>query len=326
MRRTKSRGWGPVAVAMLVVAMAACWPAVWGRSPIDDPAASATGSRWSQLADMTTPHEYHAAVAVDGKIYVLGGEPVAQFEEYDPASNRWRVLPQMPTPGRSFLGAAALGDKIYAMGGISRQVNACATVEAYDRIKGAWSTCADLRVPRNRLAAAATNGKIYALGGMDAGGNSSAVEQYDPAQDRWLRKKDMPIACHGHSAVTMGDKIFVLGGEGEGFGKLATVYEYNPAKDLWTKRADMPTPRAFLGAAVAGGYLYAIGGRVVGAAPVERYEPGKDQWSRLEPMPGPLRNRFGIATVAGKIYILGGEQQSDRRVPRSVWRYDPDMR
>jgi len=272
---------------------------------------------------MTSPHEYHTAVAVAGRIYVLGGEEVAKFEEYDPATDRWKVLPQMPTAGRSFLGAAALGTKIYALGGISRRVNAYAIVETYDLAKGSWSKRADLQVPRNRLAAVALQGRIYALGGMDAQGNSKVVEAYDPTLDRWLRKADMLIACHGHSAVVLNDKILVLGGEGEGVGQQATVQEYDPATDHWTQKAPMPTPRAFLGAAVAGGYLYAIGGRVRGAVPVERYDPKADQWTRLDPMPGTARNRFGIAAVGAKIYILGGERQGDRRMPTSVWRYDP---
>ncbi len=278
---------------------------------------------WSRLADMNSPHEYHAAVVAEGKIYVVGGGEAAQCEEYDPATNRWNLLPQMPTAGRCFPGAAAIGRKIYVIGGTSRSVNVYATVEAYDIIRRSWTKCADLLVPRNRLAAVALGGKIYALGGMDAKGNSSAVEEYDPTLDRWIKRKDMPSPRHGHSAVVFDNKILVLGGEGEGFGKLTTVEEYDPKTDRWNKRSPMPTQRAFLGVAAVGGYVYAVGGRVRGAPPVERYDPKTNQWTRLAPMPGSLRNRFGIATIADKIYVLGGERQDDRRMPFSVWRYDP---
>jgi N-acetylneuraminic acid mutarotase len=286
--------------------------------------AKPPSARWQRLADMLTPHEYHAAVAVDGKIYVLGGEPAAKFEEYDPATNQWRILPPMPTPGRSFLGAAAVGRTIYALGGTSRQVVVYATVEAYDLTRGSWRTCASLRMPRNRLAAVALNGKIFAIGGMDANHNSSAVEEYDPARDSWVRRADMPTARHGHAAVAAGNKILVLGGEGNGFGALAVVEEYDPATDRWSKKADMPTARAFLGAATVRGVVYAIGGRLRGAPPVERYDPKTDQWVRSGAMPGSMRNRFGIATVGEKIYVLGGERQNDPGMPRSVWRYVPD--
>jgi hypothetical protein len=86
----------------------------------------------------------------------------------------------------------------------------------------------------------------------------------------------------------------------------------------------MPTPRGFLGAATAKGFAFAIAGRVAGELPVERYDPNSDTWKRLEPMPGPLRNRFGIAVLDERIYVVGGEQQEDASVPLSVWRYQPE--
>jgi Kelch motif protein len=41
-------------------------------------------------------------------------------------------------------------------------------------------------------------------------------------------------------------------------------------------------------------------------------------------MPGQSRNRFGIATVNARIYVVGGEMEEDRSVPFTVWRYEPD--
>src|SRR5258708_4030090 len=140
MLKTMNCRWGPLAVAILLLSTAAPQGglAASGIPSESPPNSSGTGRGWARLADMTSPHEYHAAVAVGGKIYVLGGEAIAKFEEYDPATNQWKVLPQMPTSGRSFLGAAAVDDKIYAIGGISRKVDAYATVEAYDLGKGSW--------------------------------------------------------------------------------------------------------------------------------------------------------------------------------------------
>jgi hypothetical protein len=41
-------------------------------------------------------------------------------------------------------------------------------------------------------------------------------------------------------------------------------------------------------------------------------------------MPGPIRDRFGIAVLNERIYIVGGELQEDSSVPVTVWRYQPD--
>lgn len=65
-----------------------------------------------------------ASAVVDGKIYVMGGEGASgtpqntfrQNEEYDPAADSWRALPDMPTP-RHGLYAAAVGRAIFTPSG-----------------------------------------------------------------------------------------------------------------------------------------------------------------------------------------------------------------
>jgi N-acetylneuraminic acid mutarotase len=115
-------------------------------------------------------------VVADGKIFAVGGsnsltrEP-AEFEQYDPATNRWTILPNMPTP-RVFLGAAAVQNRIYTIGGIGDSLDYHATVEVYDLVNNTWNKRADLPTPRNRLAVIAFNGKIYAI--------PISVLRYDP--------------------------------------------------------------------------------------------------------------------------------------------------
>lgn len=93
--------------------------------------------RWRNMRDLNTPHQYHAGVVADGKIYAVGGsQPFtrapSEFEQYDPATNQWTILPNMPTP-RIFLGAAAAQNMIYSIGGLDEsQDTGPAVVEAYD--------------------------------------------------------------------------------------------------------------------------------------------------------------------------------------------------
>src|ERR1700689_3461558 len=81
---------------------------------------------WKELAPMPTPRGSAVAVAVNGKIYVIGGahanipgKPmthplwvgvpmivVGTVEEYDPATNTWRSRAPMPTGRNHFLAAA----------------------------------------------------------------------------------------------------------------------------------------------------------------------------------------------------------------------------
>jgi uncharacterized protein (TIGR03437 family) len=79
---------------------------------------------WRQRRAAPTARGGVASAVVDGKIYVMGGEGASgtpqntfrQNEEYDPAGDVWRSLPEMPTP-RHGLYAAAVGRAIFAPSG-----------------------------------------------------------------------------------------------------------------------------------------------------------------------------------------------------------------
>src|SRR5439155_601932 len=104
-------------------------------------------------------------------------------EEYDPASNTWTTKAPMPT-ARCGLAAAAVGGKIYAIGGGNDNGN-LNVVEEYDPASNTWTTKAPMPTARFALPAAAVGGKIYAIGGgnFDAIGNGkelNVVEAYTP--------------------------------------------------------------------------------------------------------------------------------------------------
>ena len=95
--------------------------------------------RWEQRASMPTSRGGVASAVLDGRLYVFGGEGDAQSpsgvfaaaEAYDPASDRWEVLPAMRTP-RHGMGAAAAAGAIVVPGGGTRQgFGASAVVEAF---------------------------------------------------------------------------------------------------------------------------------------------------------------------------------------------------
>ena len=182
---------------------------------------------WVRKAPMPTPRHGLAAVAVDGKVYVLGGStgsaPSRALEIYDPATNTWEArAPPMPT-ARVFLAAAVVGKKIYAIGG---SPDCCgesrtAAVEVYDVDGNSWSTAESLPVALQVSAAAtAPNGKIYVFGGFIPGsGVQDTTFEYDPATDDWDTKtRLLPPRSGGEPgrdqapAVALGDGIHLLGG------------------------------------------------------------------------------------------------------------------
>jgi hypothetical protein len=85
--------------------------------------------RWERVADMSVAHNGFAATTVGGRIVVFGSEEPstpefhldnAVTESFDPATGRWSALPDMRTP-RGALGGAAIGQRVYAIEGITAQ-------------------------------------------------------------------------------------------------------------------------------------------------------------------------------------------------------------
>jgi N-acetylneuraminic acid mutarotase len=272
---------------------------------------------WSRAPSLRTDHAYHAAVAVDGKIYVFGGG--ADVEVLDPTRNAWVSLGKSPTDC-DFPGAAALGKQIYVVGGLGVK-NDLATVDVFDVVSRKWHSGVPLQVARSRLAAVAFGGKLYAIGGyIGHARNTGVVEMYDPAKRAWVKKASMPTPLHGHAAVVVNNRILVVGGYEFDSGRMGAwsgVEEYDPATDRWRSRSAMPGGgRGFLGAAVVGGKVFAIGGHH-DQFRVERYDPETDRWSALGPPPDPFE-RGGTVTIGNEIYLIGGETN-----PRGVWRFRP---
>ena len=203
---------------------------------------------------------------------------------------------------------------------------------------GAWRTASPAPMKRTEVAAATVGGKIYVVGGFEQPslGNllnfaiTPAVEEYDPATDRWAAKAPMPVGLHHAGIGVSGNRLYVVGGYKQSgmsvWGPVATVYVYDVAADAWSEKAPMPTARGALSVTVHEGKLYAIGGYEgrANSAAVEVYDPVRDSWTSRAPLPTP-RDHLATATAAGKVYAIGGRLKGDYHHNLSVTEvYDPN--
>src|SRR5215475_13762117 len=68
--------------------------------------------------------------------------------------------------------------------------------------QGKWTKLAPFPEPAEELLGAAAGGKLYVFCGLAPGSKPMAlVYEYDPAGDKWTKKKPMPLASH-HVAFT----------------------------------------------------------------------------------------------------------------------------
>jgi N-acetylneuraminic acid mutarotase len=210
-----------------------------------------------------------------------------------------------------------------------------------------WLKLASFPDPCPELIGAAANGKVYVFGGLLGQSVKGLVYEYDPATNKWTRKKQMPLPAHHVAAVDYRGKIYLFGGGGKvdsaegNWYPLDNSWEYDPVKDTWKALAPMPTARGSAVAAVVGGKIYVMGGASVhpGAklasltpalphrslATNEMYDPATNKWESRSPMPT-ARNHASIGAVNGKIYVIGGRVGSvfvNASATDIVEEYDP---
>ena len=152
-----------------------------------DPTAGVWETGWAPLE---TLREHTSATVLDGKLYLLGGRwrrgNLAVGAVFDPATNAWTPLPDMPSE-RGGLTAAAVGGRIHVTGG--EELSGSLTFDAhevYDPLTGTWQVLPPLPTARHGLASAAVGDTWYVIGGATlAGGGtyrslSTLVEAYTP--------------------------------------------------------------------------------------------------------------------------------------------------
>lgn len=223
-----------------------------------------------------------AAVALNGKVYLLGGfgtdtnVPTDGVLVYDTAARTWSRAPPLPTP-RGGHAAVVLRGRIHVLGGGNAR-STIADHDAFDPAANAWTTLAPLPRAEGSPAAVAFGDRLYAIGGRSGPTDFGAVDIYDPVTNTW--SAGPPIEPRGTAgAVVYCGTIHVFGGESqERRRSLGDVLRLG-GEHGWERAAPMPTPRNFARAVVLDNAVYVVGGSPTpeashastGSAIVERY-------------------------------------------------------
>ena len=144
---------------------------------------------------MHTARSGAGAAALDGRIYVIGGQDRAahysSMECYDPKERMWYMCPSMKHP-RSGVATVVQGRYLYAVGGRDRHRQAYYDiVERFNVDSQTWETFYRLTHPRAWPAATVFKGHLYVAGGYDGTLRLKSVERFDIDQQKWHRCGDM---------------------------------------------------------------------------------------------------------------------------------------
>jgi len=231
-----------------------------------------SADRWRRLRSLPIAVNHPGVTALDGRVYVLGGNlgvvdgrerKSRRLYRYSPAHDRWTRLPDAPSP-RAALGLVAIGDKLYAAGGYDEGDQRLRTLEIFDTERRRWASGPPMPTGRNHVGAAVLNGDMVVTGGRpgDVNGGMTTVERYDPRAGRWSALPPLVTARSGHTAVVTRGRLIVLGGEElvPGGATIEQVEAYDPESRAWSALPPMPTPRHGLGGVARQGRVYAIEG------------------------------------------------------------------
>jgi N-acetylneuraminic acid mutarotase len=215
---------------------------------------------WSSRAPMPTARVRAGAAALDGLIYVAGGNDgsglLATVEVYDPATDQWATRAPMQV-ARAHPALVAFDGRLYAIGGIGDGGAALATVEVYDPATDQWSTRRSMTDGRALSGAAVEGGIVYAVGGGFGFTPSTLVQAYNPVSNTWSSRASLPNAQGFSGIVAAGGRVLVVAGVGEQ-GVVNDVGAYDPASNTWARIASIPWVGGLTYAGVVDGVVYAV--------------------------------------------------------------------
>lgn len=228
---------------------------------------------WRPGPPLPVPVNHAAAAVVGDTIYVFGGflgyALGSQFSAvagptdgaFALRDGAWERVASMPA-ARAAGGAAAVGGKVYVVGGVLSDGSNAQTMLVYDTRRDTWKELDGPSFPRQHLGVTAAGGSVLALGGrIDLlNSNLSVADRFTPGSQRWSGVPGLPTARGGLGATTTATGLVVaVGGEGPSttFGQAEA---YSLARRRWSSLPPLPTPRHGLGVVAVGDTVYAIAG------------------------------------------------------------------
>jgi len=124
---------------------------------------------------------------------------------------------------------------------------------------------------------------------------------YKMLVDAWTVKTTIPSSLCNHSATTVGNKVYIIGGSNGN-----TNYRYTPSTDSWETLNPAPIASSYHTAAYVNNliYLFHFGtGAVTDVC--YTYDPLLDSWSTITSSPT-KRYSHTCGVVNNKVYIMGG--------------------
>lgn len=285
------------------------------------------GTQWTSAAPLPNPRNHLAGVALNGKLYAIGGQyrheegttNQNQVDVYDPVTKAWTRAANLPVPrGHISASTFVMDGRIIVLGGSVNNGSggaSSADVTAYDPQANLWLKLPSLPSGRKTPVADAIGGRIVVSTGNGSGATSTTWS--GALAGSWEAGAALPVALGEVASGIIGNQLYVVG-EGN-----AATLSYNLGTGAWRSVTSV-AQRPFVGhhhaAEVVGGKWYLLGGLGTGAGKVQIYNPATNGWTVGANMPF-AAGSSASAVIGGQIYVAGGIVGSSTTA--QVARYNP---
>lgn len=235
--------------------------------------------------------ENFSAVYLNPYIFILSDDKsVYRLKYTSHTSDVWIKVSSMLKDHGARPPAISHDGAIYVIGlGNETPGKTTASGEKYSVTDDRWTPLPDMSEEKDMNALAAVGHSIYSCGGLLRKTALKTVEKLNLKGMHWQDVAPMKLARYGAAAVSLGDKIYVLGGENTTV--LANVECFDTINCIWTEISCMTMPRNYFHAFVQENKIFAVSG-IWGTnlgEPVETYDLEKHTWERQTHFMAPAR-------------------------------------
>lgn len=269
---------------------------------------------------MVEPRFGAAAVVVEGKVYVIGGQDdegvVSDTVEcFDPDTGSSKIVAKLKR-ARFFHGVAAVGSRIFIIGGQNNQryrgtertmmvpFDVEPSVEIYDTKTGEMGAGPRMLSPRASFGCVAVGNLVYAIGGDTEDRRCSRrMEVLDTTTLTWAELPPMPTIRSAPAVVVPGDFIVMAGGF-DGRTARREVEAFNTKTKTWHVQAPLEKDISAHCLVFYRKHLLAFGDYAQTNV-ITSYNLATKTTEQFELKYTPARHATAVG-IGDKIYIFGG--------------------
>ncbi|KAK9803074.1 hypothetical protein WJX73_007021 [Symbiochloris irregularis] len=230
-------------------------------------------------------------------------------------SGFWTAEPEIVT-ARADLGAAAVVDKIYLIGGKDSSNTILDAITAYDAVLDEDTNFTAMPQPRSRFAIATDNKTIYVVGGYQSSADETASKPqacmlaYNISGNSWSRGGCLSTARADACGAYLNGRLYVAGGIGQNGTVLASIEAYNPSNNSWSTVGRLPNAVSQAACSVLNSTLLAVAGGTFSngtdSAQFLAFNPSSQNFTSLASLSSA---RFGLALIqlpSERLLAVGG--------------------